>query len=156
MTTARTDSGASRAVDPVDSAIEALAAPRWSGTPDWRSFQEQIMSHRTFGWRRFSLLSLVVGGCFAAGAVAGAAWERFSFTSTMQLNSGGTAQVSGEFIQLGDGTYEVNADTGGVDISSGGSMQVALPDGAEATIVVEPSDGKQTGTTQPEPSSGGN
>lgn len=135
------DSGATNRPDVVDLAIDALAAPRWSGSPDWRSLQEQIMSHRSSFWSRTAVLSLVAGGVLAAGATA-ALWDWFPISGTMTLNSGKTAEVSGEMSELGGGaSFEANVDTGGADISSGGSMEITMPDGGKATLVVEPSNG---------------
>lgn len=129
--------GAEYRPDPVDLAIDALAAPRWSGSPDWRTFQENMMTHRTLFWRRTSLISLLACGALAAGAAV--AWEWFPIAGTFSLNSGGSAQVTGEMATVDGGeSFEANVDTGGVDISSGGSMEITMPDGSKATLVVEP------------------
>ena len=128
--------GAASRRDPVDLAIDALAAPRWSGSPDWRTFQEQVMTHRTSFWRRTSVISLLACGVLAAGAAV--AWEWFPISGTFNLNSGGSAQVTGEMASNGEDSFEANIDTGGVDISGGGSMEITMPDGSKATLVVEP------------------
>lgn len=135
------DPGATNRPDVVDLAINALAAPRWSGSPDWRSLQEQLMTHRSSFWNRTSVLLLLAGGVLAAGATA-ALWDWFPISGTMTLNSGKTAEVSGEMSELNGGaSFEANLDTGGADISSGGSMEITMPDGGKATLVVEPSNG---------------
>lgn len=129
--------GAVNRPDPFDLAIEALAAPRWSGSPDWRTFQEHVMTHRTSFWRRTSVISLLACGVLAAGAAI--AWEWFPISGTFNLNSGGSTQVTGEMATVNGGeSFEANIDAGGVDISGGGSMEITMPDGSKATLVVEP------------------
>ncbi len=132
--------GATNRPDPVDLAIDALAAVRWSGSPDWRSFQEHVMSHRTSSWRRTSVLSLLACGVLTAGAAA-VAWERFPISGTMVLNSGESVEVSGEMADSGEGFFEAHVDAGDADLSSDGTMRITMPDGSKATLVVEPSDG---------------
>ncbi|MBX3389664.1 MAG: hypothetical protein KF691_09450 [Phycisphaeraceae bacterium] len=65
--------------DPVENALKSLSAAQWTGEPDWRKLQEQIMSTRGFGWKRFLFAAALAGGCFAAGAASGIAWDRFTF-----------------------------------------------------------------------------
>lgn len=131
-----TNQGAANRRDPVDLAIDALAAPRWSGSPDWRNFQEQLMTHRKSFWRRTSVLSLLACGVLAAGAAV--AWQWFPISGTFNLNSGGSTQVTGEMATVNGGeSFEANINTGGVDISGGGSMEITMPDGSKATLVVE-------------------
>lgn len=95
------------------------------------------MSDRASFWRRTSLLSLLACGVLAAGAAA-VAWEWFPISGTMTLNSGETVEVSGQMADAGDGSFTANLETGGADISGGGSMEITLPDGSKATLVVAP------------------
>lgn len=130
MTTTRPEQSIAESTDPVDTALQALAAPRWSREPDWRTFQEKLMQTRTFGWRHFALLALLASGCFAAGA----AWDRFAFTGTMKLNDGGNAAVSGELIR-GEGDSFMAELKSDKDLSSGGTLEMTMPDGRKATLV---------------------
>lgn len=124
--------------DPVDTALSALAAPRWSKEPDWRSFQERLMSTRTFGWKKLGVLALLAGGCFAAGAASGVAWERFSFSGVFRANNGQTANVRGEAVRTGDGQFEMRMETDGkIDVSGGGEMDITMPDGGKAKLVTQ-------------------
>lgn len=129
------------ATDPVDTALSALAAPRWSKEPDWRSFQERLMSTRSFGWKKLGVLALLASGCFAAGAASGVAWERFSFTGVFHSSNGQTANVQGEAIRTGEGQFEMHLNTDGkIDASGGGSMDITMPDGTKAKLVTQPLD----------------
>lgn len=128
--------------DSVDIAIESLSAARWTGEPDWRRLQEKIMSTKRFGWKHAVFAAALAGGCFAAGAASGIAWDRFNFTGVMHLNNGGVAQVVGEAQRAPDGTMEVRLDAGGADITGGGVMDMTLPDGTKAQLVTKSVDAK--------------
>lgn len=124
--------------DPVDTALSALAAPRWSKEPDWRSFQERLMSTRSFGWKKLGVLALLAGGCFAAGAAGGVAWERFSFTGVFRANNGQTANVQGEAVRTNDGRFEMHLNTDGkIDATAGGTMDITMPDGGKAKLITQ-------------------
>ncbi|MBS0189290.1 MAG: hypothetical protein JSS51_14595 [Planctomycetes bacterium] len=123
--------------DVFDRAIGKLAAPRWDREPDWRMLQEKIMSTKRFGWRQLLVLGVLAGGCFAAGAASGIAWDRFTFDGIMQLNDGGIAVVQGEAIQREDGVLQMNLDAHGADISSGGTMELTMPDGSRAQLMTK-------------------
>ncbi len=127
--------------DPVDLAIASLAAPRWNREPDWRSFQETLMTTRTFGWRRFSLLSLLACGCLAAGTAAGVAWERFTASGVMKLNNGTTANVSLDVTPQPGNAFKADLKSD-KDLSSGGTMEITLPDGRKAMLATAPADAK--------------
>lgn len=125
--------------DPVDTALSALAAPRWSKEPDWRSFQERLMSTRSFGWKKLGVLALLAGGCFAAGAAGGVAWERFTFSGVFRGANGQTANVQGEAVRTGDGQFEMRLHSDGkADLSGGGSMDITMPDGRKGQLVTKP------------------
>lgn len=131
--------------DPVDSALSALAAPRWSKEPDWRSFQERLMNTRTLGWRKLSVLTLLAGGCFAAGAAGGVAWERFSFSGVFRASNGQTANVRGEAVRTSDGRFEMRLNTDHkIDASGGGEMDITMPDGSAAKMITKPLDPADT------------
>jgi hypothetical protein len=135
------------ATDPVDTALSALAAPRWSKEPDWRSFQERLMSTRSFGWKKLGVLALLAGGCFAAGAAGGVAWERFTFSGVFRGADGQTANVQGEAVRTGDGKFEMRLHSDGkADLSGGGSMDITMPDGGKAKLItqaVDPANSKE-------------
>jgi len=126
--------------DPVDIAIESLSAARWTGEPDWRRLQEKIMSTRRFGWKHAVVAAILAGGCFAAGAASGIAWDRFTFAGVMHLNNGGTANVVGEAIRTPDGVLEMHLETDGADIEGGGTMDLTMGDGSKARLVTKPVD----------------
>ncbi|HEX8875611.1 MAG TPA: hypothetical protein VF777_02615 [Phycisphaerales bacterium] len=129
----------SAATDPVDTALSALSAPRWSKESDWRSFQERLMSTRSFGWKKLGVLALLAGGCFAAGAAGGVAWERFTFSGVFHDANGQTANVQGEAVRTGDGQFEMRLHADGkADMSGGGSMDITMPDGGKAKLVTKP------------------
>ncbi len=128
----------SATTDPVDTALSALSAPRWSKEPDWRSFQERLMSTRSFGWKKLGVLALLAGGCFAAGAAGGVAWERFTFSGVFRGADGQTANVQGEAVRTGDGKFEMRLHSDGkADLSGGGSMDITMPDGGKAKLITQ-------------------
>lgn len=128
--------------DPVDVAMESLSAARWTGEPDWRRLQEKIMNTKRFGWKHAVVAAVLAGGCFAAGAASGIAWDRFTFAGVMHLNNGGTAHVVGEGIRTPDGRLEMHLDAGGADLKGGGTMDLTMGDGSKARLLTQPVDGQ--------------
>ena len=104
------------------------------------------MSTNRFGWKHVLFVAALAGGCFAAGAASGIAWDRFTFSGVMHLNNGGTANVVGEAVQQPDGTVHVIVDANGADLTSGGVMEMKMPDGGTGMFVtkgVEPANGRE-------------
>ncbi|MBY0113854.1 MAG: hypothetical protein K2Y21_13635 [Phycisphaerales bacterium] len=131
----------SAATDPVDTALSALAAPRWSKEPDWRSFQERLMSTRSFGWKKLGVLALLASGCFAAGAAGGVAWERFTFTGVFHAANGQSVNVQGGAVRTDDGRLEMHLNSDGkIDVSGGGTMDITTPNGGKAKLITKPLD----------------
>lgn len=128
----------SKQTDSVDLAIESLSAARWTGEPDWRRLQEKIMKTKRFGWKSAVVAAALAGGCFAAGAASGIAWDRFTFAGVMHLNNGRTANVVGEAIRTPEGVLEMHLDAGGADIKGGGTMDLTLGDGSKARLMTQP------------------
>ncbi|MBX3389663.1 MAG: hypothetical protein KF691_09445 [Phycisphaeraceae bacterium] len=64
----------------------------------------------------------------------------------MHLNNGGTANVVGEAVRQPDGTVHLTVDANGADLTSGGVMEMKMPDGGTGTFVtkgVDPSNGRE-------------
>lgn len=96
------------------------------------------MSTRSFGWKKLGVLALLAGGCFAAGAAGGVAWERFSFTGVFRANNGQTANVQGEAVRTNDGRFEMHLNTDGkIDATAGGTMDITMPDGGKAKLITQ-------------------
>ncbi len=127
-------------IDPVENAIESLSAARWTGEPDWRKLQEKIMSTKRFGWKGVVFAALLAGGCFAAGAASGIAWDRFTFQGVMRTSDGTTANVRGEAVRMPDNSFQMRLETENGEHIKGGTMNITMPDGRVATLVTAPVD----------------
>lgn len=125
--------------DPVASAVETLAAPRWDQEPDWHTFKEKLVNEPKprfqFARRRPYLFAGLATALLCAGAAAVVTvYQRAYFRGTIVLDDGTEAQVEGEVLMDSNTTWVTAEGTAGAASSGSGQAQFVTEDGRTVNV----------------------
>ncbi len=134
--------------DPVTSAVETLAAPRWEREADWHTFKEKLVNKPRFQFaRRRPVLFAVLAatGLSAAAAAVVEVYQHYHFTGVATLDDGTVVEFEAD-VDVTDDSSTVTATTDLQNATAGGEAVVTTPGGGTAHIIFERADDSKPAT----------